>query len=87
MLLKRAQDLMVTDPNGSLTLVDEVLRGRKPNSEADKIYIEACWLKAQALNRLGRQSEALAVVEPAIVAASKIAPDSGIMGELKYTRA
>jgi signal transduction histidine kinase/CheY-like chemotaxis protein len=49
--------------------------------------VEAAWLKAQALSRMGRNQEALDIVEPAIIEANNIKVKDSLLGDLIFTRA
>ena len=85
--IERAKELIVTNPAGALDLAEGVLSGDAGGPTDPLTPIEAAWLKAQALSRLGRNQEALSVVEPAVLEASQKAPGTSLLAELIFTRA
>ena len=82
-----ARELMVKDPAAALNQADAAIRLAPPPSKEDTRKIEGTWLRAQALNRLGNQSQALEAAEPALSDARRLAPGSSLEAELYYTRA
>ena len=85
--LERAKGMVVADPAAALALADGVLTARAGRRDDRLLGIEAAWLKAQALSRMGRNQEALAVVEPAIIEARDIKVRDSLLGDLIFTRA
>jgi len=85
--IERAKQLIVTNPAGALDLAEGVLSGDAVDRTDPLMPIEAAWLKAQALSRLGRNREALSVVEPAVEEANQRAPGTSLLAELIFTRA
>ena len=71
-----ARELMVKDPAAALNQADAAIRLAPPPSKEDTRKIEGTWLRAQALNRLGNQSQALEAAEPALSDARRLAPGS-----------
>ena len=85
--LERAKGMVVADPAAALKLVDGVLTARAGRQNDRSLGVEATWLKAQALSRIGRNQEALDVVGPAIIEARSIKVRDSLLGELIFTRA
>ena len=70
--IAQAKAILVADPAGALEIVDRLIASATKDEPPQLSKIEACWLKAQALSRLGRNKEALEVVNPAIENARRI---------------
>jgi signal transduction histidine kinase/CheY-like chemotaxis protein len=85
--LERAKGMVVADPAAALKLVDRVLSARAGRQDDRLLGVEAAWLKAQALSRMGRNQEALDIVEPAIIEANNIKVKDSLLGDLIFTRA
>ncbi|MFM7442620.1 MAG: hypothetical protein ACKO2N_01725, partial [Tabrizicola sp.] len=85
--LDLARNMMVSNPTGALALAEGFL-AKTPSGPANRpSALEATWLKAQALSRLGRNGEALSIVNPAIDEASQDPKETRILAELTFTRA
>jgi len=85
--IEEAKEILVADPAGALEIVDRLIASATKDDLPQLSKIEACWLKAQALSRLGRNKEALEIVNPAIDDTRRIAQKSVLLGELVFTRA
>lgn len=83
--IQAAKTEMMSDPQGALSEADGALALAGPGAAGDVRSATASWLRAEALTRMNRPSEALPVAEAALETARTRKPGSKLHGDLLMT--